>query len=484
MNKILTLTLITTLFASGLTFGQSASNKDLIDKDLLLEDYDFMLKTLEETHPNLYAYIPKEEFVAKTNQLRESINKPLSKTEFYKILLQTIALVKQGHTAVFGDPGFGAFLKAGGLSFPFTVKYDDGQLFIEKNFSLTPSIVRGTELIAVNKIPVSKIIEDLTPYLKVRPNGFIGSTLEYNWARYLWMEYGFDKEFSVSYILPDEEIIRTEIVAGISTEPRNKKISDQEKFKFEIDRNRDLAVITLNTFEFDFEAYDSLLCSSFKNIKDNEIGNLIIDVRENGGGNGNLISTLVNYLTEKPYITTAFSQVKTSEATIHCYTTHPVFIHAIDQARKAEKESEEFLQLVDAFLENPPGTITDLPEDVVIPTVNENRFSGNLYVLTSRQTFSGATAFTVIIKDNQIGTIVGEETSDNPTDYGCIMLFELPNTKINIQNSTMYSVRPAGYDDEHGVIPDFKVKTSYSEFLKDTDKVMNYTYWLIENEIK
>jgi C-terminal processing protease CtpA/Prc len=102
---------------------------------------------------------------------------------------------------------------------------------------------------------------------------------------------------------------------------------------------------------------------------------------------------------------------------------------------------------------------------------------------TINNTYSAGTIFSAIIKDNNIGYIVGEETSDNPTIYACIMLFELPNTKINIQNSTEYSLRPAGYDDQHGVIPDFAVKQTYSEFLKGTDKVMNYAYWLINEGI-
>ncbi|MBT3751272.1 MAG: hypothetical protein HOG34_20010 [Bacteroidetes bacterium] len=483
MNKTHLLTTFVILILTNSSFGQFANNKDLITQTKLIEDYDFMLKTLEETHPNLYAYIPKTEFLNKTDELRKSINRPLSKPEFYKVLLKTISLVKQGHTMVFGDPGFGVFLKEGGLSFPFTIKYDEGHIFIDENFSANKTISKGTELIAINRIPVSQIISDLTPYLRVRLNGFIGSTLEFNWARYLWLIYGFDKTFTISYILPTEDIIRTESIEGVNKEPRKKKYSYTDKINLHIDRSKKLAIMNINTFEFDFEVYDSLLYNSFKSIKENKIENLIIDVRENRGGNGNLLPTLINYLTDKPYIISSSSQIKTSEATRICYTTHPVLVHAIEQARKAEKNSEDFLRLVDCFLEKPAGTITEFPKEEVFPTDNENRFLGNLYVLTSHNTYSAGTIFSAVIKDNNIGNIVGEETSDNPTIYACIMLFELPNTKINIQNSTQYCLRPAGYDDQHGVIPDFRVKQTYSEFLNGTDKVMNYTYWLINEGI-
>lgn len=82
MNRLLILTSLILLALPKVSFGQDVANNNLIDQALLLEDYDFLLKTLEETHPNLYAYIPKEEFIEKTNEFRASINKPLSKPDF------------------------------------------------------------------------------------------------------------------------------------------------------------------------------------------------------------------------------------------------------------------------------------------------------------------------------------------------------------------------------------------------------------------
>ena len=71
MNKTHLLTTFVILILTNSSFGQFANNKDLITQTKLIEDYDFMLKTLEETHPNLYAYIPKTEFLNKTDDLIE-----------------------------------------------------------------------------------------------------------------------------------------------------------------------------------------------------------------------------------------------------------------------------------------------------------------------------------------------------------------------------------------------------------------------------
>lgn len=484
--KKTTILLIVILLSLNLgALGQQKKQEQLFDQADLVEDYNFLLKTLEETHPNLYAYIPKDEFIQKTNDFRASIDRPMSKRDFYKILLKTISLIKQGHTMVFGDGGYREFLKSGGLAFPFKIVYDGNHIYIDENYSAQREFVKGTEIIAVNRIPTNRIIDEFTPFLRVRPNGYIGGTLSYNWSGFLWLLYGFSDQFTISYILPNENFIQTKTIDGVSLEQIKKKtISGSNKdYEFDLEPARKIALLTLNTFHLDFDSYDSLLIHVFTEIQRLEIENLIIDVRANKGGNGNLVSTLVNYLTDKPYITTAGSQVKTSEATKLCYTTHPVLVNAIEQARKAEGDKPEFLKLVDCFLEAEPGTLTSFPKEINTPEDNPLRFNGQLYVLTSKDTYSAGTLFSVIIKDNDIGTIVGEETSDNPTMYACIMLFELPSTKINIQNSAQYSLRPGGFDDHRGVIPDFKVEPTYWDYINGYDRVLNYTYWLIDENI-
>ena len=482
LNLLILITIM--LFAlAKVSSGQEALNEDFIDQNLLIEDYDFLLKTLEETHPNLYAYIPKDEFVKKTDEFRASINRPMTKSDFHKILLQTIALVRQGHTMVFGDGGYRQFLKAGGLGFPFKIMLNSGHIYVDQNFSTEKEFTKGTEIIAINHLPVNRIIEEFTPYLRVRPNGYIGGTLSYNWGGFLWLLYGFSDQFTLSYILPNEHKIQTKTIKGASLEKLKAKLESKKDFEFHLEQERKTALLKLNTFHLDFDRYDSLLTNIFMELKENEIENLIIDVRENKGGNGNLVSTLLNYLTDKTYISSGGSQVKTSEATKHCYTTHPVLVNAIEQARKAEGDQPEFLKLVDCFLNENAGTLTTFPLETITPGENQNRFNGQLYVLTSKDTYSAGTLFSAQIKDNNLGIIVGEETSDNPTMYACIMLFELPNTKINIQNSAQYSLRPGGFDDQRGVLPDFKVEPTYYDYINNFDRVMNYTYWLIDEGI-
>ena len=469
----------------GAANGQVNSINKLFASNMLLADFDYLIQTLEDTHPNLYAYIPKEEFKKKTQALRETITQPMTKTEFYKKVSLVIALPKQGHTMVFWDGGWGDYKKTDGLLFPFKVVYITDHLYVDENYSPDSLLCRGAEIIAINGIPISRIIDRKVPYLRVRPNGSISKTLAHNWSKYLWLEFGFGDRFNLTYILPDEGVIREKSIVGVTQKTMDQLgvITPEKNFELKIDQDRSIATLEINSFFLDFDEYDSLLLHSFKTIREKEIQNLIIDIRRNNGGNGSYPANLIDYLTDKPFSAASKVEVKSSVAATKCYTTHPIFINAIEQARKAEGDSPEIEELVRCYLEKPAGTLTSLPQKEIIPTENSSRFSGKLYVLIGENTFSAGTGFAVLIKDYGIGTLVGEETADNPTDYGSIMLFDLPNTGITIQNSTQFSVRPAGYDDERGVIPDYKVQSNILDFLNGSDRVMEYTLWLIGHGI-
>ena len=56
-----------------------------IPPDKLKKDLDFLFKTIEEVHPNMYAYTPKEEFIPLRDELYHQIKRPMTRLEFYKI---------------------------------------------------------------------------------------------------------------------------------------------------------------------------------------------------------------------------------------------------------------------------------------------------------------------------------------------------------------------------------------------------------------
>jgi len=136
----------------------------VIEPDKLKEDLDFLFKTIEEVHPNMYAYISKEEFKPMRDELYRRIKHPMTRLEFYKLTAPIVASLKNAHT--FLAPFFREYkqyLGSGGKVFPLELHLDDSKVILAKNHSAT-SLPLGYEIITINKRAAPEIFEtDVVP---------------------------------------------------------------------------------------------------------------------------------------------------------------------------------------------------------------------------------------------------------------------------------------------------------------------------------
>src|SRR5438034_11832001 len=66
-------------------------------------DFDLMRKALEEAHSGLYRYASKAEMDRTFNAERSKLSRPLSKSEFMAVLIETLAQIRCGHTGLTPD---------------------------------------------------------------------------------------------------------------------------------------------------------------------------------------------------------------------------------------------------------------------------------------------------------------------------------------------------------------------------------------------
>ena len=82
------------------TKSRQPSAVKLIEPGKLKEDLDFILKNIDEIHPNMYAYISKEEFNTLKIETYEKLNKPLNDLEYYIAIAPLVAEIRNGHTRI------------------------------------------------------------------------------------------------------------------------------------------------------------------------------------------------------------------------------------------------------------------------------------------------------------------------------------------------------------------------------------------------
>lgn len=177
--------------------------------------------------------------------------------------------------------------------------------------------------------------------------------------------------------------------------------ADRSFVSYSLDTSKSLAVLTLTSCNYNDE-YRKCLREMFSEVKDKGIKNVVVDLRDNGGGNSYVADEFITYLDIDRY------NIDTSK-----WRFGFLYLHLHKQIKENRK--------------NTPLT-----------------FKGNVYLLTSVSTFSSAMEFAEYIKDNHLGTIIGEAPGNSANGYGEIAIFQMPNSKLYFQVSTEHFVRASG----------------------------------------
>lgn len=199
---------------------------------------------------------------------------------------------------------------------------------------------------------------------------------------------------------------------------------------YTIDEEYSLAVLKLDSCTNNDE-YKTALKNMFTEVKEKNIKNVAVDVRSNGGGSSLVINSFFKYLDIDDFYEASW---------IERYG--PFEIKHKNPHRKNHRK-----------------------EDLI--------FDGNVFVLTSKKSFSSAMMFPEYVKDNNIGKIIGEAPANDPNGYGDVVRFVLPNSRISMQISRSKFVRINQDTTEKFVEPDYPC---------DSDKVMEVLYELLEDK--
>lgn len=204
---------------------------------------------------------------------------------------------------------------------------------------------------------------------------------------------------------------------------------------------------------------------------------MVIDVRNNVGGNMFYTYQLVSFLTENSKIKTGVRYIK--------YTD---FFKKMGDTKKISKNIAHLSKvkinydtLVDiTSLEEGYNALEKInnPNFEYYINSKDKKFTGNVYVLTSPNSASAATIFPTLVQDNKIGTIVGRSPANRASKQTSSTKFKLPNTSMAIALSGEYLLRPDVTNTSEILIPDYYVPAQ----LTTEDYTFKYVFQLIDKK--
>lgn len=444
------------------------SATDILSVDQMKEDLDFAYRKILENHVNPYLYVSKARLERHYKNIRSNLKKPLTRLEFYLAVSGFVTVLHDGHTAIDFPMTYYYEYEKKGLLFPLRVKLNQSGIWVTQSLSKNSKIDKGDQIISIDGKPFSKIITDFGTLINdVRPLYDVYSTL---FNQLFWFKYGNTKDFQIEYRKQNGQVLKETIQGIVKAELTPIEVDSEPDFHFEI-IEEGTGLLTFNRM-FKVKEFDHFLDNTFKVIKDRKVNNLIIDIRKNGGGRGRMADSLFNYLIQDSYKLFSGIKYKISKDLKNLYLADdPNHTDPIDSA---------------FIMSQPDGIVADFLKHTnqsmitIKPHRKENVFTGNTFLLTSNNTFSGGALIAGIFKCNSIGKIIGVEPAQTTMFVADHTYVTLPNSKLELGISFVELHLPCEQSYYHGIKPDYKVEMKAQDLKDGVDTQIDFVMKLIK----
>lgn len=455
--------ILTFQFFISSTFAQKNVAPNLFySTNELKADLKYLKNKLESKHPGLHLYTSKSNVDQVFDSLENGISKPMTELEFYKHIAIISSMIKDGHTILLPSPTNINFHFSMSHFLPYHFAILNHQLFIDMVYTHDGSIPIGSEIIRINHVEVSEIIQQLSTRL-VRD----GYNLTYpNWIlnnyfrQYYSFIYDHPSNYEIGYKTNGQVFtasIKALLIDSIlyyrQKHYPNKTFSNlpNDGLKLNIINENNYAILTIKDFHNDAlkkdykQNFKSVIASFFEQIKNSQTENLILDLRNNQGGDIENGVYLLSYLLDKPF-------------------------SIVQKYYRVDKNKLKQCKGPSLGRHNPKS----------------NPFKGKLYVLINGGSFSNSGIVASCLESNLRATFIGQETGGNPNVIaGFTKDITLPNTKVQVQLPTkQFVITDKFNNDGHGVIPDHTVEPILKDILENKDTVLDYTIELINKTQK
>ncbi len=434
-------------------FSQTGTEK-IFSRQQIKDDISFLVKTVENVHPNPYHAITKEKFTLLTDSFIKSLKENTTLSEAWVCFSKMMAAYNEGHSSIGYPTELQQQIQAGTIQlFPVLIKEFNGEnLVVRYDLSMDSVLKTGDLITHINGQSAGQLLATLNSLYGGLPTwrniqvlrDFAGQLVLHTIQapyRIRYTRAGVKKEITIQPVsLADLQSRATEIRKqnSITTTLANYTFQRTEE---------NIGYLNFRSMK-DLPVFSRFLDSVFTVIKENPVTGLIIDLRQNGGGNSALGDKLISYISDKPYRMAGGSKWKISDE-------YKTFIK--EQAKKNDVYASGSFQ---QYLTKTTG---DISSEIESRThgggKNKLRYSGKIGVLTGPNTFSSANMLSNAIKDYQLATIIGEATGEAPNDYGELYWNKLPNTGLSFYTCSKQFIRANGdADDPNPVLPDIIVK--------------------------
>lgn len=452
------------------TLGQTFEPR-MLDVKSMQEDLVFVQNKLNEIHPEAYHHLPKDTFDARIDRIGSGLA-PMSAEQWYVKLASLISALNDGHTSIYYSQDERLrYFRQGGTILPFLAQVTDDKRVIIWHHFTSDSTLDSARILEMNGRPMDDILHRMGALTFGEADVFRYSQISRSFGRMFWLLYGHADSISLAVQLKNG-ITKAEKYACLSESqydefakrdfPQVQKSMDYH-MKLTIPENRHVALFTLHDFGT-YKGYKDSIAHVFQAIKEKKIDTLFLDIRKNPGGEHYITEEINHYLLDTPWVLVSKAKLRMSDDFYGVFPKSVRWVARILPKKPSLKlaaatmtkntKIEKVVKVLDPITKEPTYEIYTRPKQHYS---EKYLFTGKVFLLTDRNSYSMSGMFAAILKDYKRAVIVGEETGGLANPHGSNVSVTLPHSKFAFTISTSRAYRPSGVFDNHGVMPDIKV---------------------------
>ena len=438
----------------------------------LRRDLQVLREALQEGDPGLYRYTPKNELDRAFDRAATELDRSMTALEFYRVLAPVAALIKCGHASLRPSRAIQQRVAAEPL-IPFETAVLGGKVYVARDLSDGGQLA-GAEILSINDVPIDRILASMLavahgdgdsptagPYQRSHDRGF---------ARNLYLIAGLQSPFRLRFAQGGKtaETSLSGMTLNSMREVENGRYPRTPEPGNATWRLLDGGSTgVLRIARFDGDAEDGVPLSAFfervfTELREKNVPKLILDVRDNGGGEDQLGRKLYAYFADQPFRYYRDLTVNKLNFRFFKYVPGPEPLTAKDR------------EMVKLGADRKYHVVGHPNWGIQQPATPH--FNGKAVVLMNGGCFSTTCEFLATLHNHGGAAFVGEETAGGyyGDSSGAEAALTLPNSKL------IMPVPLVGYDlaidgdsqGAHGIRPGYPVEYSIEDILAGRDRAM------------
>jgi len=459
----------------------------------LNSDFDLFRNVLEESHPGLYWFTPKDSMDYYFESVKSHLSDSMTQRDFRSMLSYITSKIRCGHTSVRYSRKYSSYLDTAKLRiFPLSVKIWADTMVVVANLNRRDSLLRrGTIIKTIDGHSTPELIDTLFNYLSADGNAIVGKYQSLsnrgNFGAFYRNIFGLKDSLRVGFIDsagqerqinipvydPSKDTSSRRPPPVHTSKPSREEIryiTLQASRNMQVDTTLRSAYMTVNTFSRGNQL-KSFFRKSFRHITKLNIKYLIIDVRANGGGDASNSTMLTRYISDKKFkiADSLYATQRRSKYSRHI-EMQPLYWVMMQFITRKRKDGKYHFGYLERHYYKPK---------------KKDHFKGEVYILTGGNSFSATAIFAKKLKGQSNVTIIGEETGGGAYGNSAWMLPDvtLPNTGVRFTLPKFKLVMDKDLvKDARGVMPDIEVGPQVEAIRRGIDPKVEAIKKIIEKK--